>query len=544
MVFYTQLFTSNRGPLSKIWLAAHWERKLTKAHVFECNLETTIRNVKDIMFPKMKTGLRTFGHLLIGVVRIYSKKTKYLYEDCSDAHVKIKMAFRPGQTDLPEEGLEAKLKAITLVEDFTAFDTQLPLSSDMDVVGDALLNQCRPEEITLKEDFRNDFLIVKIDKTPSQSVSLLDRTLDSLTQHGDTFGDEDRGLDFLDFLTDGSDRFGLLNSILDEPLDENQESSTPKDPQHERADVMVDPMEVDAPALKTPLLSGVETAFVLEPVAITPNSDRKKGKRKRKLVVDQTKELSSGSIRDQLSDYSELIGQFDMAPPTEKIMQCLEGGGADRLFSQPGSTPVNPQIKELFATSVFKLRHFSVTEEVEEMRQDGQEVSSYKGQRDVITGNISVTHSLADAGETHCTELTALDHVNDNQETNSEIQQDENNSETGYPELLSEDSMFVHPSHMELDSASLHTQSLLDSQDLEEKRSTRRVLKLLRALKQGQSSRDPIFSVQAFCEGNNRSQAANTFFCFLVLTKQQAIQLHQSAPYQDISVTPGPRFYQ
>lgn len=32
----------------------------------------------------------------------------------------------PGQTDLPEEGLEAALKAITLIEDFSAFDAQLP----------------------------------------------------------------------------------------------------------------------------------------------------------------------------------------------------------------------------------------------------------------------------------------------------------------------------------------------------------------------------------------------------------------------------------
>lgn len=31
-----------------------------------------------------------------------------------------------GQTDLPEDAMEATLKAITLPEDFTDFDTQLP----------------------------------------------------------------------------------------------------------------------------------------------------------------------------------------------------------------------------------------------------------------------------------------------------------------------------------------------------------------------------------------------------------------------------------
>lgn len=51
MLFYTHLFTSTRGHLAKIWLAAHWERKLTRAQVFECNLETVI---EDIISPKVE----------------------------------------------------------------------------------------------------------------------------------------------------------------------------------------------------------------------------------------------------------------------------------------------------------------------------------------------------------------------------------------------------------------------------------------------------------------------------------------------------------
>lgn len=70
-------------------------------------------------------------------------------------------------------------------------------------------------------------------------------------------------------------------------------------------------------------------------------------KRKRKLVVDQTKELSNEFIREQLSDYSDLIGPFDMAPPTLQLMQWRESGGADKLFAQPCSTVVAPQIMEV-----------------------------------------------------------------------------------------------------------------------------------------------------------------------------------------------------
>lgn len=46
---------------------------------------------------QMKIGLRTSGHLLVGVVRIYSRKAKYLLADCSEALIKVKDAFRPGE---------------------------------------------------------------------------------------------------------------------------------------------------------------------------------------------------------------------------------------------------------------------------------------------------------------------------------------------------------------------------------------------------------------------------------------------------------------
>lgn len=70
----------------------------------------------------MKLALRTSGHLLLGVVRIYSRKAKYLLADCNEALVKIKMAFRPGTVDLPEENREAAVAAITLAENFYDFE--------------------------------------------------------------------------------------------------------------------------------------------------------------------------------------------------------------------------------------------------------------------------------------------------------------------------------------------------------------------------------------------------------------------------------------
>jgi hypothetical protein len=69
-MFYAHFVLAKKGPLARIWLAAHWDKKLTKAHVFETNIEDS---VKDILKPKVKMALRTSGHLLLGVVRIYSR---------------------------------------------------------------------------------------------------------------------------------------------------------------------------------------------------------------------------------------------------------------------------------------------------------------------------------------------------------------------------------------------------------------------------------------------------------------------------------------
>ena len=62
----------------------------------------------SIVNPTAPLALRVTGHLLLGVVRIYSRKVKYLMNDCSEALVKIKLAYRPGIVDLPEDQTEVR----------------------------------------------------------------------------------------------------------------------------------------------------------------------------------------------------------------------------------------------------------------------------------------------------------------------------------------------------------------------------------------------------------------------------------------------------
>ena len=77
-MFYTEAVLTKQGPLARIWLAAHWDKKLTKAVVFDTDLETACESVVN---PSVKLALRTSGHLLLGVVRIYARGSQ---NACSD----------------------------------------------------------------------------------------------------------------------------------------------------------------------------------------------------------------------------------------------------------------------------------------------------------------------------------------------------------------------------------------------------------------------------------------------------------------------------
>ncbi|KAL2650609.1 hypothetical protein R1flu_018737 [Riccia fluitans] len=106
---------AKKGPLGTIWIAAHLERKLRKNQVTETNISAS---VDSILFPEVPIALRLSGHLLLGVVRIYSRKVNYLFHDCSEALVKIKQAFHAGAVDLPPEAATAPFHSITLPETF------------------------------------------------------------------------------------------------------------------------------------------------------------------------------------------------------------------------------------------------------------------------------------------------------------------------------------------------------------------------------------------------------------------------------------------
>ena len=90
-MFYSQVILAKKGPLAKVWLAAHWgDKKLARPQIFATDIS---QSCTDIMNPSVPLALRLSGHLLLGVVRIYSRKVKYVLNDCTEAMLKLQMAF-------------------------------------------------------------------------------------------------------------------------------------------------------------------------------------------------------------------------------------------------------------------------------------------------------------------------------------------------------------------------------------------------------------------------------------------------------------------
>ena len=89
-MFYSQIILAKKGPLAKVWLAAHWgDKKLARPQIFATDIA---QSVDDICNPSVPLALRVSGHLLSGVVRIYSRKVKYVLNDCTEAMLKLQMA--------------------------------------------------------------------------------------------------------------------------------------------------------------------------------------------------------------------------------------------------------------------------------------------------------------------------------------------------------------------------------------------------------------------------------------------------------------------
>jgi len=63
-MFYAHFVLNKKGPLARIWLAAHWDKKLSKSQIFETSIEGS---VEAIMQPQV---MNWFSVMIVQVICI------------------------------------------------------------------------------------------------------------------------------------------------------------------------------------------------------------------------------------------------------------------------------------------------------------------------------------------------------------------------------------------------------------------------------------------------------------------------------------------
>ncbi|CAB3399785.1 unnamed protein product [Caenorhabditis bovis] len=558
-MFYAQFVLSKKGPLAKIWLAAHWEKKLSRAQIYETNVDEA---VEEIMEPKQKIALRTTGHLLLGIVKIYSRKTKYLLADCNEAFLKIKLAFRPGQLDKPNE---PTLSSFTMPDVFGDFDMTLPDFNDADYIT---ASTTRLDEITLKEDHMTNL----------NSNRFTDF-------ENDDFGEMEAGIDYsnynedltMEYLRDGFD----LNSILgndngstreptpclenahapgktvftDEDIGDYEGNDDFDDAMSMNSGVLPCNREMNAKQLEEAearrLSRQIDTPIEyrddsesLDMMQLDMNVDpyyerQERRKKKRKLMVDEYKNLSSEEMKNNMNNYRDTLNALDLSPPTRKLMKLKAYGTVEKLFHLPGtiSLKAKPLVKQ-YQSKLIINRHDMTVPKNDRIRRE--------------LGLTDVVDDIENHMELNAQENPFPDEFDDadtidfeNYDTSSPVQIELSSEvlpNSPVPDETSDD--FASPTDKKKSRREGRQEEEEENED--DNRFSKRTQALLTSIsnKIKSAEDEQIILDDLLTKGATRKTAAQKFYTLLVLKKWQAIDVHQEAPYDDIYITAGPNIGQ
>ncbi|XP_050946545.1 sister chromatid cohesion 1 protein 1 [Cucumis melo] len=116
-MFYSHQLLARKAPLGQIWMAATMHAKINRRKLDKLNI---IKICEEILNPSVPMALRLSGILMGGVVIVYERKVKILYEDVTRLLIEINEAWKvkaaPEPTALPKGKSLAKKEAVTRPE--------------------------------------------------------------------------------------------------------------------------------------------------------------------------------------------------------------------------------------------------------------------------------------------------------------------------------------------------------------------------------------------------------------------------------------------
>ncbi|KAI8988965.1 Rec8 like protein-domain-containing protein [Pilobolus umbonatus] len=482
----TDQLRTRQGPLGRAWLASHWERKISKSQFIQTNLKNTIDVIETNQEEEPMT-LRISGQLLLGVVRIYSRKTKYLLDDCNEALMKIKLAFKQGEVNMPDiHNTMANTNTITLQNRLTGFDILLPEESfqpsgnNSDPLLDGFGDISSSDNITF-DDMNNSFSFGqwnteqgvnsgveagRRDVDPGFadnefSMDLIEEPLKDMNLN-DGHGD-----DIVDFDFDLNDN---VDYTLNDMLDDNRSFD------FDGSDQMEASLDTLMHAGLMPVDDSEQLLFDTEPVNTTTVRKRKI------LVVDKVTEIPNEELRRYMDDTSSIVNKNN-----QRFSSTAESNPHIDLY-KPALKYVTPEFEKFF---------------------------SRKRRASLFEGNFRKESRLDDQFTTPRTEgYTPFNDVDYDVDIDAgNFNQDYDH--TDVPALDDFDQSFMTQSSQPFNSKTLRTLSMIEEQLVSQ----------------------PTVKFSQITTESKKSVAASLFYDVLLLSTKNKIRVNQDSPYSEIHIS-------
>ncbi|KAK6461322.1 Rec8 like protein-domain-containing protein [Scheffersomyces coipomensis] len=399
----TETLISKQGPLGYVWLAANYDKKLTKHQLLSANISdstefivnSSINYSNSESSPQENTNgssetngntitLRLSGQLLLGIVRIYSRKTKYLLDDVNDILIKLKTSFKyasginlgidggsinSNQINLNlKDTIVSNVKSITLQDQVTQFDllyqedlnldddnnmvVNRPSQSIGDIFSQALSQSRQPEDDSF--DFDNSIEYGRYGEpleptTPGGHEIDLQLDFDLNDDYGDDFNNNDN---------DDSIEVGRNASHI---LDERELSTLSIDNNNNKDDNddgfdLGNPLEtIDEPGLEVDDGSSTPIEHISTPPPIEKQPRQKRTgitadgeiiTNKRKLKIDSLEDLDGISIQT-LKDNQERLLQTRFENDQYLTLNLTESEKLSLIY-ELSAPPITNKRRKLF----------------------------------------------------------------------------------------------------------------------------------------------------------------------------------------------------
>nr|XP_018681669.1 PREDICTED: sister chromatid cohesion 1 protein 1 [Musa acuminata subsp. malaccensis] len=176
-MFYSHQLLARKAPLGQIWMAATMRAKMNRRKLDKLDI---IKICEEILNPSVPMALRLSGILMGGVVIVYERKVKLLYDDVTRFLVEINAAWKvktvSDPTVLPRAKAQAKFEAVTLPE-YVDMEPEQPMMFPDASIATAAFQRMRLDDLEehyINIDLRDDDLAGNDHQAEPENITLFE----------------------------------------------------------------------------------------------------------------------------------------------------------------------------------------------------------------------------------------------------------------------------------------------------------------------------------------------------------------------------------